>query len=165
MTEAAAAMGLTNLESLDEFVAINRRNYHDYRAGLEGIPGVSLISYDESGHCNYQYIAVQVDEQVAGVSRDDLIRVLEAEYVLARRYFWPGCHRMEPYRSFFPNAGLLLEETERIAACNLVLPTGTAVGPQQIATICEIIRLCVGDSQELLRFMAEREVRSVTERA
>ena len=33
MTEIAAAMGLTNLEELDDFVAINRRNYQCYRDG------------------------------------------------------------------------------------------------------------------------------------
>ena len=38
------------------------------------------------------------------LSRDELQRVLWAENVLARRYFFPGCHRMEPYRSLFPDA-------------------------------------------------------------
>ncbi len=41
-----------------------------------------------------------------------LVRVLHAENVLARRYFYPGCHEMEPYRSYFPHAGLVLPETE-----------------------------------------------------
>jgi dTDP-4-amino-4,6-dideoxygalactose transaminase len=31
MNEVCAAMGLTSLESLDEFVAINERNYEQYR--------------------------------------------------------------------------------------------------------------------------------------
>ena len=39
MSEVAAAMGLTSLESLDEFVAVNRRNYEAYRAALGGVPG------------------------------------------------------------------------------------------------------------------------------
>jgi hypothetical protein len=59
---------------------------------------------------------------------------------LARRYFWPGCHRMEPYRSHFPHAGLLLPHTEEVARRVLVLPTGTAVGPEEIAGVCGIIR-------------------------
>jgi dTDP-4-amino-4,6-dideoxygalactose transaminase len=67
--------------------------------------------------------------------------ILWSEIVRARRYFYPGCHRMEPYRSYFPHAGLLLPETERLAARVLVLPTGTAVGSSEIRTICEIVRL------------------------
>ena len=38
MSEMAAAMGLTSLESLDEFVAVNRRNYDHYRRELGACP-------------------------------------------------------------------------------------------------------------------------------
>jgi dTDP-4-amino-4,6-dideoxygalactose transaminase len=156
MTEMSAAMGLTNLESLDEFVGANRANYHAYRAGLAGLPGISLIDYNEAERCNYQYVIVEVDERQAGLGRDTLVRVLQAENVLARKYFWPGCHRMEPYRSYFPNAALLLPETERVAARVMVLPTGTAVAAAQIRRICGIIRLCVEGAANLRRLLTER---------
>jgi dTDP-4-amino-4,6-dideoxygalactose transaminase len=143
MTEVAAAMGLTNLESMDEFMAVNLQNYEEYRRGLSECPGLSLLDYPERDRCNYQYIVVEVDEATAGISRDELIEVLHAENVLARRYFYPGCHRMEPYRSFFPHAGLLLRETERLARRVLLLPTGTTVQPETVATICRILKLVI----------------------
>ena len=65
---------------------------------------------------------------------------LQAENVLARKYFWPGCHRMEPYRSLYPHARLLLPETERVAARVLVLPTGTGVDAAAIETIGGLLR-------------------------
>jgi dTDP-4-amino-4,6-dideoxygalactose transaminase len=145
MSEVSAAMGLTGLESLDEFIDVNRRNYERYRQELEGVPGVSLLAYDEGERCNYQYVVLEIDEAGAGVTRDQLMEVLWAENVLARRYFYPGNHRMEPYRSYFPNAGLLLPETERLAGRVLVLPTGTAVGPDHIAELCGIIRMVVAE--------------------
>lgn len=144
MSEVAAAMGLTSLESMDGFVAANRRNYRRYREELAGVPGVSLMEYDESGPGNFQYIVLEVEED-----RDLLKDVLWAENVHARRYFYPGCHRMEPYRSYFPNAGLLLPCTERLAARVLTLPTGTAVGPDEIARVCEIVRLAMAQGPEL----------------
>ena len=73
-------------------------------------------------------------------NRNRLVDILKAENVLARRYFYPGCHRMEPYRTLYPNAGELLPETERLAERVMILPTGTAVGGDEIATICELIR-------------------------
>ena len=151
MTEVCAAMGLTGLESLDDFIAANRRNYAAYQDGLRDIPGLRLISFDESERNNYQYMIVEVDETVAGISRDDLVRVLQAENVLARRYFYPGCHEMEPYRSYFPHAGLLLPETERLTQRVMSLPTGTAVGPEEIAEVCAILNLAVRESR-VLRF-------------
>jgi dTDP-4-amino-4,6-dideoxygalactose transaminase len=149
MNEVSAAMGLTSLESLDEFVAINRRNYELYQRELAMIPGISLLAYDETERNNYQYIVLEVDEAVIGVSRDYLVEVLNAENVIARRYFYPGCHRMEPYRSYFPHAGLLLPETERVLKRVLILPTGTAIGPAEIHQICQIIRLVAANGLEV----------------
>ena len=56
---------------------------------------------------------------------------------------------MEPYRSYFPHAGLLLPETDKLVQRVLVLPTGTAVGLDEISTICEIIRLVVSRGEEV----------------
>ncbi|MGA2541422.1 MAG: DegT/DnrJ/EryC1/StrS family aminotransferase [Verrucomicrobiota bacterium] len=149
MTEVCAAMGLTSLEAMEEIVGANRRNYEAYRGGLKGLPGISLKEYDSSERRNYQYIVVEVDETKATLNRDELVAVLQAENVLARKYFWPGCHRMEPYRSYYPNAHLLLPETERIAARILLLPTGTAMSVKEVQTVCQIIATAVRHASEV----------------
>jgi dTDP-4-amino-4,6-dideoxygalactose transaminase len=149
MSEVSAAMGLTGLESLADVINVNRANYDAYREGLNGVPGLWLIDYDETELCNYQYVIVEVDEDAAGISRDLLVDVLQAERVLARRYFHPGCHQMEPYRSYFPHAGLLLPETNRLTQRVMSLPNGTALGPVEISAICQIIRLAVGYGPEV----------------
>lgn len=143
MSEVSAAMGLTGLESLSDFVAINRRNYVCYREGLAGLPGICVVEHPTDDRSNYQYVIVEVDEQRAGISRDQLVDALHAENVLARRYFYPGCHQMEPYRSFFPNARLLLPETERLVQRVMQLPTGSVVQPDDICAVCDIIRTVV----------------------
>jgi dTDP-4-amino-4,6-dideoxygalactose transaminase len=149
MTEVSAAMGLTGLESLDTFIAVNRQNYYQYQAELSGLPGLRMVQYDEREKSNYQYVILEIDEQVAGISRDDLVGILHAENVLARRYFYPGCHRMQPYRSELPDAGLYLPETERLAKRVLALPTGTAVGPDEIHLISQVIHLAFANSREI----------------
>lgn len=146
MTEVCAAMGLTSLESVEEFVETNRRNFRAYRRELDGIPGVTLMAYDESERANYQYIVVEVDEQTAGLGRDELVRVLVAENVLARRYFFPGCHRMEPYRSYFPHAALILPETEKLCGRVMVLPNGTSVDERAISVIGQVMRTAVSNA-------------------
>lgn len=140
MSEISSAMGLTSLESLEEFVDINRRNYELYKAEIATMNGISLLPIDDAENSNYHYVVCEVDEAVCGLSRDELMWVLHAENVIARRYFFPGCHRMEPYRSYFPHAHLLLPNTERILGQVLVLPTGTAMGTDEILTTCEVIR-------------------------
>lgn len=154
MNEFSAAMGLTGLESLDEFIAINRQNYLRYQEGLAGIPGIVPVQYNDLEQNNYQYIVCEVDEQSSGISRDMLLKILHAENVIARRYFYPGCHNMEPYHSDSPDAGLLLPHTERLVQRVLTLPTGTAVGHREIMKICQIIRIAVDHAPEIIKKLA-----------
>lgn len=149
MSEISAAMGLTGLESLNEFIAVNRENYMNYKNELLDIPGIKLVVYDESEQCNFQYIVLEIDELIAGISRDEVIQILRAENILARKYFYPGCHKMEPYISYFPHAHLLLQQTEKLAMRVLSLPTGTAVSGKEITMICQIIRFLVVHSTEI----------------
>ncbi|MFF1635245.1 DegT/DnrJ/EryC1/StrS family aminotransferase [Leifsonia sp. NPDC058248] len=142
MTEVCAAMGLTNLAGVDAVIETNHRNYTAYQDALSGIPGVRLTQYDEAEECNFQYITVEVDD--GPVSRDEIVAALISKNVLARKYFWPGCHRMQPYRDLYPDAGALLPNTEKVAARVIVLPTGTAVDEDAVASISEMIRVLTG---------------------
>ncbi|MRS01982.1 dTDP-4-dehydro-6-deoxyglucose aminotransferase, partial [bacterium] len=149
MNEASAAMGLTNLESLDEFISINRMNYERYNNCLSHIRGLKVLQYDGKEKQNYQYIVIEVDALAAGLSRDDLMKILHAENILARRYFYPGCHRMEPYRSYFPHSHLLLKQTGKIVNEVLSLPTGSSIDSSCIEAICEIIRFALENAKDI----------------
>jgi len=155
MNEVSAAMGLTNLESMEEFIDVNYRNYKQYREELVGLDGVKVLAYDEREKCNYQYVVLEINERKTGVTRDQLVEILHAENILARRYFHPGCHRMEPYRSYFPHTGLLLPETEKLTRRVLCLPTGATIGPTEIKKICHILRLAVNHGGDIKSKMAK----------
>ncbi len=156
MSEISAAMGLTGLESLDSFVESNRRNYHLYLAEAAHMHGIRMIRFDERERNSYQYIVFEIYQEETRISRDDIVRILQAENVLARRYFYPGCHRMEPYRSYFPNAGLLLPRTERLCERVLVLPTGTVVSTTDIQKVCSIIKTALAYPEECKKLLAAR---------
>lgn len=140
MNEISAAMGLTNLEAMGDFIAINKRNLQCYGQGLEGVPGLKMISYDNSEKCNCQYVVVEMDASVAGITRDDLVARLHEHQIFARRYFFPGCHRMEPYLTLYPEAGQRLPHTEALTQKLLCLPTGSAIDEADIISICKLIR-------------------------
>jgi dTDP-4-amino-4,6-dideoxygalactose transaminase len=143
MIEIVAAMGLVNLESIDEYVKVNYRNYQCYRDGLENIPGISLLQYDESERNNYQYIVIEVDEDCRA-TRDRIVEALHAENILSRKYFWPGCHNMKPYRELYSQAGLLLPNTQKVSSRVIVLPTGTTMDNQRINKVLDIIKGIIG---------------------
>jgi len=151
MNEISAAMGLSGIGCLEDIVAVNRRNYEAYQRGLANVPGLTVLRYDARERQNYQYVVTEIEETESGLSRDRLLEILHAESVIARRYFYPGCHRMEPYRTLQPEAGSALPETERLCARVMCLPTGTAVGESDIDKICALIASAVDRSSEINR--------------
>lgn len=139
MVEICAAMGITNLDVVDDVISKNRANHQAYVKGLEGVPGVRVLAFDDGEQCNYQYVVMEVGPECP-VNRDRIIEALHAENILARKYFWPGCHRMEPYRTLFPNAADHLPATEEVARRVVVLPTGTMITESDIDVIVAVIR-------------------------
>lgn len=144
MIEVAAAMGLVNLEAIDQVIAVNRRNYLAYRQALTGIAGVSLLGFDEAERNNYQYVVIELGADCP-ISRDLLVEALHAENILARKYFWPGCHNMQPYRDLYPHAGLLLPNSIKVAERVVVLPTGTTLDEEMVKTVAAVIRTVVAN--------------------
>jgi len=95
---------------------------------------------------------LELDEAVTRVvSRDELWRILSAEIVMARRYFYRGCHRMEPYRSRCP--GFLLPKTERLLERVLCLPTGTSFVESDIKKMCQLLKLMIENAREVRRLL------------
>ncbi len=152
MIEIAAAMGMVNLNAIDNVIAANKRNYLAYREGLSGLQGISLLTFDEAESNNFQYVVMEVSEECPA-SRNQIIKTLNAENIFARKYFWPGCHNMKPYSELYPHAGLMLPNTQQVAERVVVLPTGTSMNDNMINTITNIIRIMVEGSGVKLAIM------------
>ena len=145
MIEVCAAMGLANLDSFDEVIAVNRRNHAAYKQALADIPGISVLDYDPAERNSHHYVVIEVGDDCAA-SRDDLIAALHAENILARKYFWPGCHMMQPYRDLFPHAGLMLPHTREVADRVVVLPTGITFPDSAVEIIAALCRIMGNDN-------------------
>lgn len=143
MIEICAAMGLVNLDSVESVIEANRRNWLTYREALTDIPGLRLMPYNEAERNNWQYVILEVDTECRA-TRDEIVSELHRHNVLARKYFWPGCHRMKPYRDLQPHAGLMLPHTEAVASRVIVMPTGTALSESRIDSIAALVRSRAG---------------------
>jgi dTDP-4-amino-4,6-dideoxygalactose transaminase len=133
MNEVCAAVGQSSLRHSADFIAHNRSNYRLYQKQLAQIPGLKLLPLPESS--NFQYLVLALEQTEFGLSRDHLVQLLHAENLIARRYFYPGCHRSKPYAQLYPAAGAHLPITEALTEKVLLLPTGTAVSAEMIEAI------------------------------
>lgn len=142
LPELSAALGLSHLGSLNEFIRKNRRVYERYASRLDGVSGVSLIKYGREDAFNYHYIVIEWDETVTGLTRDALMVILRAEQVITRRYFHPGCHACPPFSSMPACVRRPLLHSERLATQVLVLPGGAGAEPEEVDHICDVLRCC-----------------------
>jgi dTDP-4-amino-4,6-dideoxygalactose transaminase len=140
MSEVHAAMGLACMETLDHILATNKRHYDHYRARLSTLPGITFHNYDDVERSNFQYVAIEIDQDAAGISRDELMYALHKQEIMVRRYFYPGCHRMEPYATQYPQPEGSLPETDRLCQRVMILPTGTGITPNDVDLVCDAIQ-------------------------
>lgn len=140
LCEVSAAMGLTNLESYGEFRSINESHYRRYREGLEGLPGLTVMNYPDDEENNYQYVVVEVDGEQGPLDRNELWEALESRGIRTRRYFYPGCHQLEPYAGELRDGGAFFPATEALSGRVLVLPTGSRTPETDVDTVIDAIR-------------------------
>lgn len=149
MPEICAAMGLTNLKSLQKFYNRNEKNYYAYREGLKNIPGVCLQEYNPITDKNFQYIVVDIDEKETGISRDDIVAILHVENVIVRRYFYPGCHQSAPYHKKKLDKIHALPLTEDINQRVLLLPNGSDISELEVDTVCDLLNFIIINAADI----------------
>ena len=128
MSEFAAAYGLIHLDELDSIIEQNKKIHEVYLNEFREFSEIRFLGYTFSGKSNYQYVVAHMASDI----RDSLVDYFHAHGILLRRYFHPGCHRMEPYTSHEQYQGLRLSNTDKISSEIVVFPTGTQMSRSTI---------------------------------
>ena len=137
MNEFQAAMGLCNLRHIDGEIAKRKLVVERYRKRLRGIPGIKLCSEQPGVVSNYAYFPVVFDGYK--FTRDEIFEKLEAENIIARKYFYPLTNAFKCYEDL-PTAGV--EKTPvaaHIASRVLTLPLYADLSIEDVDRICDLI--------------------------
>ena len=149
MTEAQAAMGLLSLENLDDWILRNMELYRHYAEWDAKESVGAFVDYVGGQRSNHQYCMFDIDPARLGISRNQMLAVMRAENVLARRYFYPGVHRLTPYNSLSPDADRFLPATLTISERLLQLPLGAGIDLGTVDRITAIMEICHQHAGEL----------------
>ncbi|WP_067843874.1 LegC family aminotransferase [Amphibacillus sediminis] len=96
MTNLQAALGLAQLEQLENFINVKKRNYDLYRNEFTSIDGLSLISFRENTRPNYWFYGMKISEKYP-LERKDIIQRLSDNSIQARP-IWDLIHEQLPYQ-------------------------------------------------------------------
>ena len=87
MTNLQAALGIAQLEQIEEFIAIKKSNYDEYQ--MQGIP---LLKFNKNIRPNYWFYSYMTDK------RDQLLNNLK-NHGIQTRPVWKLIHTLKPYVS------------------------------------------------------------------
>ena len=148
MTNIQAAIGLAQLEHIDEFVEMRRRNAYLYNSRLKDVPGITLPPEKEWAKNVYWMYSILIEENEFGMSRDELMERLKGRGIETRTFFIP----MHEQPAFL-NLGLFKGErypvAERLGKQGLYLPSSTGLKKEEIEYICDVIRGIYANSTHL----------------
>ncbi|MBN1221517.1 MAG: DegT/DnrJ/EryC1/StrS family aminotransferase [Anaerolineae bacterium] len=140
MTNLQAALGLAQLEQIEDFVAHRRRVARHYLARLHNVPGLTMPpTADWAGNVYWMFAPLIGPE--FGPNRDQVMVELREKGIETRPFFSP-VHTMPMY-----NTGQNLSVAEGLSRQGINLPSSATLTPEQIDYICDtLIGLCASSS-------------------
>lgn len=98
MDEVRAAFGLLNLKIVDKAISIRQQIAIKYREKLKGVSGITFFEDMPDVRHNYSYFPIFIDEEVYGMTRDELYFKMKEQNIWGRRYFYPLISTFSTYR-------------------------------------------------------------------
>lgn len=138
MTNLQAALGLAQLERLEEFIAVKHRNYLVYADKLADIPGLQLLDVRPDTRSNRWFYALLCENEAM---RDELLKYL-ADRGIQSRPVWGLIHEQAPY------AGSLTYHIQQAVYYQrrvLNIPCSTGLSAEDAAYVAAVIREFVAE--------------------
>ena len=132
MTDFQAAVGLCQLDALEEILALRRGIAERYSAGLTGVPGIEPPAEPDGLVHSWQSYAVRLDPRI---DRLELMRALRREGIATRR----GVSAIHHTGAYAGAAGLDLPQTDAAEREMLLLPIFPELAGDQVDRVTEAV--------------------------
>jgi len=139
LSDIAAALGLAQLDRLDEMLAARAQAAGYYREALAGIEGLGLPCEDRDGDRRGWFVFVVQVPRDGRLTRDDVIRALREHGVQSKPYL-PAIHLMSFYRETYGHREGEFPVCEDVAARSLALPFFPGLRQDQIERVAQALR-------------------------
>lgn len=139
MTNLQAALGVAQMERLEEFIDIKRRNGDMYYEGLKDVPYIELPLRKKEYSENIYWVYGIVLKKEAGINAEQAMRKLNEKKIGTRPFFYPM--HLQPV---FMKMGLFKNESypvsEKISEYGFYIPSGLALSKDQIEITIDAVK-------------------------
>ncbi len=135
MTNLQAALGVSQIDKLEEFINVKERNFNKYARLLADTEGLRLLPFTPCIRSNKWFYALYVDETKFGESRDALMHRL-IESGIQCRPVWKLTHMQKAYEK---SQSYEIEKAYDYERNVLNIPCSTNLTEEDVEYVCEII--------------------------
>lgn len=140
LNEIQAAIGLLNLNQLEEERRRRAVITKVYREELSGVEGISLVNLASDVRSSLQYFVIRIQQDKFGISREEVHCKLKDYNVITRKYFNPLCSNYECYKGLPSASPERLPVAHEVVQEVLVLPLYGQLPIENVRIICALIR-------------------------
>lgn len=154
--EFSAAFAVAGMACLDDLIRHSREIRDTYGEGLADLPGVSLHAPAMAQSVNPHDVIVMIDPRACPLNRDQVMRTLGAENILARQSCCPDCQPMEPCASQQRQRRPGLRAIDDVAAKVLAMPASSTVSLDNVWLIRQRIRDALGQYKSVWEWIQQQ---------
>ena len=137
MTNLQAALGLAQLEQLEDFIQIKKDNLKLYQEKIKQIPGLLLLGFRENVRPNYWFYALSIKADIYGLNRDALLYKLNKQNIQSRPV-WGLIHQQKPY---LDNQKYKIEKAFFYLDTILNIPCSSNLSKEDVLYIVECLKI------------------------
>lgn len=136
MLNLQAALGVSQLDELEDFIVTKIKNYEQYKKELSDVEGITILPFRPETRPNHWFYSLLIDENVLGISRNELMHQLIEEGIQCRP-IWKLIHTLEPYKTF---EAYRIKKAPFYEANILNVPCSTNLTSKEVHYVCNKIK-------------------------
>ena len=136
MTNVLAAIGVAQLEKLDEYIGIKKNNYMKYKNAIKDIGGLTLAELPDYANNNYWMYGLQIDDKNYPLDREGLMQKLNSNNIQTRPVWYPN-HLQKP---FAVCQNYKIEKTLKLVEKTLNIPSSVNITDDEIEFVIENLK-------------------------
>ena len=143
MSALQAALGLAQLERIEELVDHKRKIYSLYKDNLANISSISLNPYEDNTFNSYWMITITLDKALK-ITKEQFIEHLQLHEIPSRPFFYP-LSSLEAYKHLSNSYKLQNLNSYEISSYSVNLPSSYRLTISDVEYICGVIKELIGN--------------------
>ena len=140
MTNLQAALGVAQMEELEEFIGRKQRNYELYKREFDGFDLVELMPFRVGTSSNKWFYSLKIDRTRITATMREIIMALEKEGIQTRA-IWGLINEQKPYEG---EQTYELEKAPYYASRILNIPSSTQITEEEIKYVADKVKQLLG---------------------